>query len=338
MDNYTHIQINDDLNGLFDTLSLSTVVKRSLNYLSVKIASDNVLWILAEEANLMLAKKKNYVAHSRLDRSVFLSSQTEVNTETFLQNFLAFNLEENLEKLKSQGYLSVDFAQKSQILVPIVNPGTLEIETYLIFTNVKAQDKSAAVAKSKLIIQYMTKHLMFCIEHYMVREQSFLDDVTDLYNQRYLPLVLDKEISRSKREKDGGFAVLFLDIDYFKAVNDTCGHQVGSHILVEISDIIKNQIRTSDFAFRYGGDEFVLILTQTDVDKAQVLAERIRQAVESMSFAVEGGPSDLKLTVSIGLAGFPTHASTSEQIIQLADDAMYLAKNKSRNTIYVAAS
>lgn len=183
----------------------------------------------------------------------------------------------------------------------------------------------------------MTKHLQFAIEHYSVREMSFIDDVTELFNQRYLPMVLDKEISRAKREQCT-FAVLFLDVDFFKAVNDTCGHLVGSQILIEMSEIIKSHIRISDFAFRYGGDEFVIVLTQTDVDKAKVVAERIRKAVEAKGFDVEGAPAEIKLTVSIGLAGFPRHAQTSEQIIQLADDAMYLAKNKSRNTVYVTAS
>ena len=129
---------------------------------------------------------------------------------------------------------------------------------------------------------------------------------------------------------------MFVDVDYFKMVNDTRGHLVGSKILTEVSLLIKNQIRANDYAFRYGGDEFVILLIDTGVKAAETVAERIRKSVEDAAFAVEG--PELRITVSIGLAAFPDHAKTSEQVIHLADQAMYYAKNKSRNIVYVTAS
>ena len=337
MNEYTRVQTGQDLDNIFDTLCLATVVKRSLNYLSTKVPAENIHWVLRREADLIHVEKENYKPHSKMDQSVFLTSQVELSEEDVVKRFLEFDLSTQVDKLKSDGYLCVEYKRKPQFVIPVQNFGTNEVEAYFVFTNLSPQDRSSAITKAKEIISLMTKHLQFAIEHYSTREQSFIDDVTDLYNQRYLPMVLDKEIARATREK-GTFAVLFLDIDYFKAVNDTCGHLVGSQILVEISEIIKDQIRTSDFAFRYGGDEFVVLLPQTDVDKAQVVAERIREAVEANGFSIEGVPAEIKLTVSIGLSGFPQHATTSEEIIQLADDAMYLAKNKSRNTVYVTAS
>lgn len=163
---------------------------------------------------------------------------------------------------------------------------------------------------------------------------SYIDDLTDLYNQRYLKLVLDKEINRSQRT-DSCFSVLFMDIDHFKRVNDTRGHIVGSKVLVELSKIIHENIRTVDYGFRYGGDEFLMILIGTKSDQAKVVAERMRKQVEASVFDIEG--IQIKVTLSIGIASYPQHAQTKEQILELADEAMYVGKKKSRNIVYVAS-
>src|SRR5690606_38723151 len=109
----------------------------------------------------------------------------------------------------------------------------------------------------------------------------------------------------------------------------TRGHWVGSKVLVELGRLIKTSVRSSDYAFRYGGDEFVVVLVDTDVTNAEKVAERIRKKVEQTTFKIDG--IQLNVTVSIGLAAFPEHARTSEQVIQMADQAMYYEKNKSRN-------
>lgn len=337
MNGFTIMQINQDLNGLYDTLNLTTVIQRSLNYLSTKVDCENVIWILAEEAESMQKMGARYKFQSKFDPAAFIYAQTPLSTMEISRLYLDFAIDKNSIQLYSQGFLTKVEGGKVNTIFPIIKPETQDVISYVIFTNIHQQKQSASIARAREILSFMKKHFTFCVDHYKVREQSFVDDVTDLYNQRYLPLVLDKEIARVVRSQEK-FAVLFLDIDYFKFVNDTCGHLVGSQILVEMAQIIQSQIRTNDFAFRYGGDEFVVILTQTTVDKAQAVAERIRLAVEQKSFVVEGGPADLKLTVSIGLAGFPDHAKTSQDIIQLADDAMYFAKSKSRNTVYVTAS
>jgi diguanylate cyclase (GGDEF)-like protein len=163
---------------------------------------------------------------------------------------------------------------------------------------------------------------------------SYIDDVTDLYNQRYLKLVLDKEINRAQRSENC-FSVLFMDIDHFKRVNDTRGHLVGSKVLVELSKIIHQNTRVVDYGFRYGGDEFLVVLVGTSAEQAKVVAERMRKQVEESVFDIDG--IQLKVTLSIGIASFPEHAKTKEQVIELADKAMYDGKKKSRNIVYVAS-
>ncbi len=179
-----------------------------------------------------------------------------------------------------------------------------------------------------------TRYLNFAYTHLDAKNLSYVDEVTGLHNQRYLPMVLDHEIQRAKREK-GQFSLLFLDIDYFKMVNDGRGHWVGSKLLVAIGKVLKTQVRTCDYTFRYGGDEFIVVLGNADLDGSKVVAERIRAAIEQQTFLVEG--HSLNLTVSIGLAAYPTHAQTVPGLIQIADQAMYYGKRKSRNIVFVAS-
>lgn len=162
---------------------------------------------------------------------------------------------------------------------------------------------------------------------------AFIDDVTQLFNQRYLHLVLDKEIRRAERAKTP-FSALFIDIDHFKNVNDSSGHLVGSKLLCQLSQILRQNIRIIDYGFRYGGDEFILLLIGIDKTVAHQVGERIRSQVENTIFAVDG--DRVRLTLSIGVASFPEHAKSKEEIIKMADEAMYEGKNKSRNIVHVA--
>ncbi|MES2770096.1 MAG: GGDEF domain-containing protein [Bdellovibrionota bacterium] len=166
-----------------------------------------------------------------------------------------------------------------------------------------------------------------------IQALNFIDDVTGLYNQRYLNILLDQEIERYKRS-NVSFSVLFIDVDHFKLVNDKNGHMVGSQILKEIGEIIKKSVRLVDFCFRYGGDEFLTILTNTNAEQATIVANRICKSVRETPFIMNG--SKVQVTLSIGVACFPEHAQTKEKILQVADEAMYCGKNLSRNIVYLA--
>ncbi len=167
-----------------------------------------------------------------------------------------------------------------------------------------------------------------------IQTMNFEDDVTGLYNQRYLNILLDQEIERYKRS-NVSFSVLFIDVDHFKMVNDKNGHMVGSQVLKEIGQIIKKSVRTVDFCFRYGGDEFLTVLTSTTTEQATAVANRICRSVRETPFIVDG--KRVQVTLSIGVACFPEHAQTKEKILQVADEAMYCGKNLSRNVVYLAS-
>lgn len=204
----------------------------------------------------------------------------------------------------------------------------------LLFDGLTQPNAAQLYAKIKDGLDVAAKYIAFAYQNLEARTLSYVDEVTGLYNQRYLPIALDHEIGRAKRD-NSQFSLLFLDIDYFKMVNDGRGHQVGSRLLLELGKILRGQVRGCDYAFRYGGDEFIVLLGNSNAEASKKVAERIRKAVESTTFSVEG--HNLNLTVSIGLACYPEHAHTASGLIQIADQAMYYGKRKSRNIVFVAS-
>jgi diguanylate cyclase (GGDEF)-like protein len=167
-----------------------------------------------------------------------------------------------------------------------------------------------------------------------IQELTITDDVTGLFNARHLYKTLDAEVYRSSRF-GYEFSVIFIDLDHFKQVNDTHGHLVGSKLLAEIGYLIKAQLRLIDFAFRYGGDEFVVLLPQTGKDAALVVARRMRDLLRASIFNKEEG-LNLNIRASMGMATFPYDAKTPHDIIRQADEMMYLVKNTTRDNIGIA--
>ena len=167
-----------------------------------------------------------------------------------------------------------------------------------------------------------------------IQKLTIIDDCTGLYNARHLYKTLETEVYRSSRF-GYEFSVLFIDLDHFKSVNDTHGHLIGSKVLTEIGYLIKAQLRLIDFAFRYGGDEFVVLLPQTGKDQALVVARRLRDGLRASSFCQEEG-LNLNVRASIGVASYPHDARSAHDVIRQADGTMYMVKNSTRDNIAVA--
>jgi diguanylate cyclase (GGDEF)-like protein len=163
---------------------------------------------------------------------------------------------------------------------------------------------------------------------------SVTDDLTGLYNSRYLNLVLRRESKRASRS-GRPLSLLFLDLDGFKQVNDTYGHLAGSKALVEASAIIRGSARETDVAARFGGDEFSVVLPETGREGAMSVAERIRDRISACEFLASDGLS-VHLTASIGVATLPDVAASAEELLRAADVAMYRVKDAGKNGIHVA--
>lgn len=190
----------------------------------------------------------------------------------------------------------------------------------------------------KMLSQFATSHLKIIQRFedlYKTHELIHIDDVTGLYNQRKLYKDLTHLVDKFQKEKDP-FCVLFIDIDYFKKVNDTYGHLVGTRLLENVARDIKGLLRDSDISYRYGGDEFVVILTNSDAVAGKIVGERILQIIRERMYEVEirNEKKMVKLSVSIGVAEFPTDAVNSQEILSIADRMMYEAKESGRGVVF----
>jgi len=164
-----------------------------------------------------------------------------------------------------------------------------------------------------------------------MRQASYTDDLTGLYNRRFLQQRLEEELHRASRYSLR-LSCIMLDIDHFKAINDTHGHVAGDLIIKDVATILKNHVRKSDLAVRYGGEEFLLILFENDKNGALRVAERVRADVESHVFTWKEQP--LRVTISSGVAVFPDDGVTMpDELIARADSALYSAKTSGRNMV-----
>jgi diguanylate cyclase (GGDEF)-like protein len=173
-----------------------------------------------------------------------------------------------------------------------------------------------------------------------LRQQSVRDMLTGLYNRRYLEESVRRELLRSARLQAhgrlGGLSVLMIDIDHFKRFNDEYGHHVGDQVLREVAQVLKSQTRGGDVAARFGGEEFIVVLTDTPPGLALERAEQMRWSVENLAPASGGALPPV--TISIGLVEFPPDGNTLEALLVAADKALYEAKRAGRNRVVVASS
>jgi diguanylate cyclase (GGDEF)-like protein len=177
--------------------------------------------------------------------------------------------------------------------------------------------------------QLQTKNTDLAQTNLNLQAQATSDPLTGLPNHRSMVLALDHAIDQAQRY-GRPCSVLFLDLDHLKALNDGCGHLAGDTVLREIVDPIVEGLRSADTAGRWGGEEFVVLLPETDIEDATIAAERIRNFVGQREFSVAGG---VRLTCSIGVASYPIDATSRDGLIEAADRAMYTAKRLGRNQV-----
>jgi diguanylate cyclase (GGDEF)-like protein len=166
------------------------------------------------------------------------------------------------------------------------------------------------------------------------RDLAMRDDLTKAFNRRFFESYLDEEIERTRRY-GSVFSIIFLDLDDLKSINNRHGHLTGSRVLQEVARRILLAVRTIDKVVRFGGDEFCIILPETDKDQATSVAMRVRKSMSHSSFRIEPD-IEVEITASFGIASYPNHALTKEGLIRQADEAMYRVKSTTKNAIGIA--
>jgi diguanylate cyclase (GGDEF)-like protein len=219
---------------------------------------------------------------------------------------------------------------KSILCLAVLNRGKLSGILYL-----ENNLATGAFTSERIeILNVFSSQIAVSIDNSRLFELATTDGLTKLYVHRYFQLLLDKEMQRSLRHNKS-FALIMMDIDNFKFFNDTYGHQLGDKVLRIIARTIKKTSRADDVAARYGGEEFVMILPETDVAQAMIAAEKIRAMVESLE--IMHGEERLHVTISLGVAAYPLHTREKEELIRLADAALYTSKHNGKNRVSMFA-
>jgi diguanylate cyclase (GGDEF)-like protein len=164
----------------------------------------------------------------------------------------------------------------------------------------------------------------------ILRDQAIRDPLTGLFNRRYLVETFERELARAQRHGDS-LGVIMMDLDKFKNFNDTFGHDMGDRLLTAFGDFIRDIIRKEDVACRWGGEEFVLILPGASLNAGLARAEEIRSRAKELQ--IPTGTPHRPVTLSLGVAVYPEHGSTTDELIKAADTALYRAKRGGRNRV-----
>ncbi|MCT4655372.1 MAG: PleD family two-component system response regulator [Cohaesibacter sp.] len=201
----------------------------------------------------------------------------------------------------------------------------------------KPIDRNELLARmhTQVLRKRYTDALRNSIQHTM--ELAIMDGLTKLYNRRYMTTHLDSLIEAAK-QKEKPISVLMMDIDFFKSINDTYGHDAGDEVLQEFSNRMRKNCRGIDLVCRYGGEEFVVVMPDTDSSLAMVVAERIRKKVAEKPFIIHKGRQMIDVTISIGMASVDNGAETQDALLKRADNALYTAKRDGRNRVVANAA
>jgi two-component system, cell cycle response regulator len=209
-----------------------------------------------------------------------------------------------------------------QGIVALFNPENDSLPVAINYTNLHFLQDQAALAFENAARFVSARNLLY------------IDELTGLFNYRYLDYALERELKRAERY-GSGLALLFIDLDLFKDVNDTHGHLVGSRVLGEVGALLRRSVRDVDLVIRYGGDEYTIILVETEAESAHLVAERIRSTIENQQFLAQEGYT-IHLTACIGYACFPEDTRLKMQLLEVADKAMYRGKFSGRNRVFRA--
>jgi len=191
-----------------------------------------------------------------------------------------------------------------------------------------SQDKKGLSQEDQEFLEMLGIQAASALEHSLLYHKAITDPLTGLYSHTHFQQEMDQALRRAQRSEKS-LTLMMMDLDHFKQLNDTCGHQVGNQCLISVSKILQESLRSTDVIARFGGDEFEILLPASDLNNSRQIAEKIRAAIEELNF-----PNAKKVTTSIGLSVWPQNANDIQELFLRSDEALYEAKKMGRNQVF----
>ncbi len=221
--------------------------------------------------------------------------------------------------------------QRSRIVSLLCVPLVAKKKVFGVITLTNRVKKGAFTPAHEDLLTLLAGHISLNVENHRLSQLSATDSLTGLYNHAHVVKRLDEEMAAARRYHES-VTFLMMDLDHFKTVNDTYGHPAGDKVLLGVADLIRRNIRESDIAGRYGGEEFAVILPLTRKAGGGMIAERLRKTISGAQFPLPQG--NVLVTVSIGLANYPEDGIEGSEVLEKADQALYQAKTAGRNRLH----
>src|ERR1700682_481002 len=295
----------------------------------ILVVEDHV--VTAERVTAALSRQHTVAVASDPQEALFRAAEGKFDllmVSIDLKNYDGLRLVGQIRSLERTRYMPILLIANTDQKARLLRGLDLGANDYLL----RSADKNEMVARVRTQVRRrrFTERLRDNVQQSM--ELAVTDALTGLYNRRYMESHADALVERAAA-RGKPLTVLIIDIDHFKAVNDTYGHDAGDDVLREFSDRLRSCIRGIDLACRYGGEEFVVVMPDTDLGIANKVAERIRRRIAAEAFPIDRGSRNVEVTISIGLAGRIGTPDNSALIMKRADAALYLAKRNGRNRV-----
>lgn len=321
-------QVGQNIANCIDIERLSTVVVESL---TKEVRASRAIGLFRQKDENLLLK----------DFEGFNEDIAQNLAELIRKNV---NLEDinapTLKKIKVSSFATGgDFSglDLDEALLMIIRSKTDILGVVVIFNNPGQQLPGDFKLKSvHFLLEQSTLAFENAARYSSAKDMLYIDELTGLFNYRYLDISLERELKRADRF-GSTVSMIFIDLDFFKGVNDIHGHLVGSQVLTEVGMLLKKSVREVDIVIRYGGDEFTVMLVETGEKGAATVAERIRRSIEDHTFQATEG-LNIRLTASLGYACYPADTQSKLELLELADKAMYKGKEEGKNCVFRATA
>jgi len=326
--------IINEFRNLSEFIYSTRILSKELFSLTYSLIDFNVACIFFNDRD---DKKKKYlqmsIQNADVDESVLLEIKkdffSDIFPETYKKEESGYDVELVDSIINKNNHAEKFSVFRSRLVIPInyANKTIGGIAFYHIKPERFSHNKIFEIIIKELKILMRIKWL-----YSETKYLAIIDGLTGLYNRRFFQQTLEREFARSKRHKTNLTLAMF-DLDHFKQVNDQYGHQFGDKVLAEVSKIIKTSLRKTDYIARYGGEEIILVLPETNTAQASMPIERIREHIEAKEFL--NGDEIVRITVSCGMAQVENDINTQEELLARTDKALYESKNAGRNRLTV---